>query len=92
MGREGVRETGTAYVVFLFPDVCLTPMGPSMVPVPYPVVGVFDNVALVAPSVRMRGRPTFTTASQVTRHWPGVSSVLSRPSHKPTAITPWAIN
>ena len=32
------------------------------------------------------------TASQVVRRWPGVRSVLSRPSHKPTAITPWAIN
>ncbi len=32
------------------------------------------------------------TASQVVRRWLGVRSVLSRPSHKPTAITPWAIN
>jgi hypothetical protein len=32
------------------------------------------------------------TASQVARRWPGVRSVLSRPSHKPSAINPWAIN
>jgi hypothetical protein len=67
MPPEGVRHTGTAYVVFLTPDVCLTPMGPNVVPVPYPIIGVFNNVALVAQSVRMCGRPTFTTASQVTR-------------------------
>ncbi len=27
------------------------------------------------------------TASQVVRRWPGVRSVRSRPSHKPTAIS-----
>src|SRR5271168_59382 len=32
------------------------------------------------------------TASQVVRRWFGVRSVLSRPSHKPTAISPWVIN
>jgi hypothetical protein len=42
-------------------------MGANPVPVPYPIVGVFSNVALVAQSVRMCGRPTFTTSSQVTR-------------------------
>ena len=31
-------------------------------------------------------------ASQVARRWLGVRPVLSRPSHKPTAISPWAIN
>ena len=31
-------------------------------------------------------------ASQVVRRWSGVRSVLSRPSHKPSAISPWAIN
>jgi hypothetical protein len=66
MPPEGVRQTGKAYVVAVTPDVCLTPMGATAVPVPYPIVGMFDNVALVATSVRMRGRPTFTTASQVT--------------------------
>jgi hypothetical protein len=55
-----------AMVVAVTPDVCLTPMGATPVPVPYPIVGMFDNVAIVAMSVRMCGRPTFTTASQVT--------------------------
>jgi uridine phosphorylase len=31
-------------------------------------------------------------ASQVVRRWSGVRSVLSRPSHRPTAITPCAIS
>jgi hypothetical protein len=55
-----------AMVVAVTPDVCLTPMGATPVPVPYPIVGWFSNAALLAMSVRMRGRPTFTTASQVT--------------------------
>ncbi len=29
-------------------------------------------------------------ASQVARRWSGASAVLSRPSHKPTAMSPWA--
>jgi hypothetical protein len=67
MPREGVRQIGTAYVVSVTPDVCLTPMGANSVPVPYPIIGVFTDVALVAMSVRMCRRPTFTTSSQVTR-------------------------
>jgi Domain of unknown function (DUF4150) len=67
MSREGVRQIGTAYVVSVTPDVCLTPMGATAVPVPYPIIGTFDNAALLAMSVRMCGRPTFTTSSQVTR-------------------------
>src|SRR5437660_1574308 len=66
MTAEGVRQTGVAHVVAVLPDVCLTPMGATPVPVPYLIVGFFSNVAFVAQSVRMCGRPTFTTASQVT--------------------------
>ena len=61
MPREGVRQTGMAMVVAVTPDVCLTPMGATPVPVPYPIVGWFSNVAIVAQTVRMCGRPTFTT-------------------------------
>jgi hypothetical protein len=64
---EGVRQTGMAYVVSVTPDVCLTPMGATAIPVPYPIIGIFENAALLAMSVRMCGRPTFTTASQVTK-------------------------
>src|SRR5205085_6947943 len=66
MKGEGARQTGMAMVVGVLPDVCLTPMGATPVPVPYPIVGFFSNVAVVAQTVRMCGRPTFTTASQVT--------------------------
>src|SRR5437763_1855279 len=66
MSREGVRETGAAYVISVAHDICFTPMGGASVPIPYPIVGFFSNVAFVAQSVRMCGQPTFTTASQVT--------------------------
>jgi hypothetical protein len=55
-----------AMVVAVTPDVCLTPMGATPVPVPYPIVGFFNSVAAVTQSVRMCGRPVFTTASNVT--------------------------
>jgi hypothetical protein len=64
---EGVRQIGTAYVVSVTPDVCLTPMGATAVPVPYPIIAKFDDAVLLAMSVRMCGRPTFTTSSQVSR-------------------------
>jgi hypothetical protein len=67
MSREGVRQTGVAYVVSVTPDVCFTPMGAAAVPVPYPIIGKFDDAVLLAMSVRMCGRPTFTISSQVSR-------------------------
>src|SRR5205807_4017507 len=66
MKGEGARQTGMAMVVGVLPDVCLTPMGATPVPVPYPIVGWFSNCAIVAQTVRMCGQPTFTTASNVT--------------------------
>jgi hypothetical protein len=65
--KEGAREDGTFYVISQAPDVCKTPMGAIMTPVPYPIIGKLSDVAGVATTVRMRGKPTFTTTSQVTR-------------------------
>lgn len=44
-------------VVSLAPDVCKTPMGSSVVPVPYPVTAELGSATAVAESVRANGHP-----------------------------------
>lgn len=36
--KEGLRDTDEARIIFLAPDVCKTPVGPAVVPIPYPVI------------------------------------------------------
>ena len=64
--NEGVRQTGEAIVVSTTPDVCNTPMGPNMVPVPYPILGKFDTVIRQKVTVRMTGLATITRGSRIT--------------------------
>ncbi|GKX63160.1 DUF4150 domain-containing protein [Pragia fontium] len=51
------RKNGTWLVVCIFPDVCKTPIGPSMVPIPYPVMTYLSNSKSIVPSVRVNGDP-----------------------------------
>ncbi len=44
-------------VVSLVPDVCKTPVGSSIVPIPYPVTAKLDEAVSVEPSVRANGYP-----------------------------------
>ncbi|MBE0441134.1 MULTISPECIES: DUF4150 domain-containing protein [unclassified Psychrobacter] len=46
-------------VVSTLPDVCKTPMGSSMVPVPYPVTAKLINSSNVSPNVRSNDHPVF---------------------------------
>lgn len=51
------RQQGGWKVVSLAPDVCKTPMGSSIPPVPYPVTAQLDGTTAVAGSVRANGHP-----------------------------------
>ena len=53
------RKNGIFKAVSLLPDVCKTPMGPNMVPVPYPVIADLSDSVQVAKSVRFNGDPVF---------------------------------
>ncbi len=53
---EGLRETHEARVVSLSPDVCLTPRGSALVPVPYPIVDYADHFEAYAHTVRFTGQ------------------------------------
>ncbi|AVI00394.1 DUF4150 domain-containing protein [Citrobacter amalonaticus] len=49
------RKNGQWQVISILPDVCKTPMGPSIPPVPYAVMSELNDAARVVPSVRVNG-------------------------------------
>jgi hypothetical protein len=51
------RKDGAWRVVSLYPDVCKTPMGSAMVPVPYPVTAMLVQSTGTAPHVNANGQP-----------------------------------
>lgn len=61
----GARKNSIFKAVSLVPDVCKTPMGPNMVPVPYPIVGDLSNSMEVAKSVKFNGDPVFLLSASV---------------------------
>ncbi len=52
---EGLRDVDDARIVSLSPDVCLTPVGSSIVPIPYPVVDYCGHDRNYTSSVRFTG-------------------------------------
>lgn len=65
MAKEGAPKTHEAKVICLCPDVCLTPVGPSLQPVPYPIIGYFDEAINSHANVKFKGVPTFTIQSAI---------------------------
>lgn len=59
MSKEGARKTSKALVVSILPDVCLTPIGNIMVPIPYMIVANLEDSISVSKNVRFGGRPVF---------------------------------
>lgn len=59
MSKEGARKTSKALVVSILPDVCLTPIGNKMVPVPYQIVANLQDATSVSKNVRFGGSPVF---------------------------------
>lgn len=61
----GARKNSIFKAVSLVPDVCKTPMGPNLVPVPYPIIGDLGNSVEVAATVRFNGDPVFLLGDSV---------------------------
>lgn len=58
MGREVIARKQTGWLIICdLPDVCKTPIGSSMIPVPYPVIAKLTNSAKVAKNVKANGHP-----------------------------------
>ncbi|WP_201613257.1 DUF4150 domain-containing protein [Psychrobacter immobilis] len=53
------REQSGWIIISDFPDVCKTPMGSSMVPVPYPVTAKLTNSSYLATNVNANSHPLF---------------------------------
>lgn len=64
--REGLRDIDEARIVSLSPDVCLTPVGSSVVPIPYPVVDFCGHDRDYTPSVRFTGKKAMVLRSRTT--------------------------
>lgn len=63
--NEATRKTGEPVVISDTPDVCKTPVGGALVPVPYDIVAYFTGSILTAPTVSFTKDPVFTTASAI---------------------------
>ncbi len=48
-----------------FPDVCLTPVGPVTVPIPYPNLAMHAMAAPFSPNVMVTGTPALSMASEI---------------------------
>ena len=59
------RKNSIFMVVSLVPVVCKTPIGSSMVPVPYPIVGDLANSIEVAKHVKFNGDPVYLLSDSV---------------------------
>ncbi|MBK8253077.1 MAG: DUF4150 domain-containing protein [Polyangiaceae bacterium] len=57
--NEGLRVTGEAIVMSLIPDFCKTP--PSMFPVPYQIIGRFNDGVRFSDTVSMTGMKVMNT-------------------------------
>lgn len=58
MSAEVIARKATGWrIIGLYPDVCKTPMGSSMVPVPYPASAQLDDSVSTVKSVQANGEP-----------------------------------
>ena len=64
---EGLRDEVEARIVSLAPDVCLTPAGSSVVPIPYPITSVAGDDADYTQTVHFTGQRAMVLRSHTTR-------------------------
>ncbi|SOC21958.1 uncharacterized protein DUF4150 [Rhodobacter sp. JA431] len=65
--REGSRDTSEGIIVSCTPDVCKTPVGSSLVPIPYSIVAKQGDDANTVPTVRMTGLRAHNMGSLTTK-------------------------
>lgn len=67
VAQEGGRDIADGMVVSLTPDVCKTPVGSSLVPVPYAITAKQADDGNTVATVRMTGKRAHNMASIVTK-------------------------
>ncbi len=66
--KEGARKSGKFIAVCTTSDVCKTPVGNTVVPIPYPITANLNDSASTSPNVNFCGDPVFIlNKSKVTR-------------------------
>lgn len=63
-GRSPVTKVSDGTVT-AFPDVCKTPIGPSIVPIPYPNIAKSGDLANGSKSVMINGAPVCLSSSEI---------------------------
>lgn len=98
MDHSAARHSGkSAKIVCLAPDICLTPMGNSVVPIPYMIVSQLDWSETTSGNTKLTGQQAFTMDSRtnkVTGNEPGsndgiksgVNKGYCRPISKKTSV------
>ncbi|GAB2854585.1 hypothetical protein GCM10027277_23890 [Pseudoduganella ginsengisoli] len=59
MAHETVTKSQRFYCVSVTPDICKTPVGNSVIPIPYTITGEFKDAQDVSRSVKMHSEPAF---------------------------------
>ncbi|WP_338767691.1 PAAR-like domain-containing protein [Massilia sp. METH4] len=57
MANETVTKSKRFYCVSMVPDICKTPVGSSVVPIPYTITGEFADAQSVSSNVKTHGEP-----------------------------------
>jgi len=65
MKGQNASKSPDALVVSIAPDVCWTPMGGTMIAVPYNIIGRLENAIGTSAKDLYNGRPGFTMASRI---------------------------
>jgi Domain of unknown function (DUF4150) len=71
-------------ICFAFPDILLTPAGPSMVPMPYPNIAQLSSATGEATNVNAGGKPVILKDSKITSSSggePGTGKGVTKPFH-----------
>ncbi|MDZ5449888.1 PAAR-like domain-containing protein [Labrys sedimenti] len=83
------RVDGSHYTHSVAPDVCLTPMGSGMVPVPYNTIAFYDRCDGASRTVRNNGDHDFQINTRPIRcygHEPGTGKGICVPGYVSHAV------
>ncbi|VAW72841.1 hypothetical protein MNBD_GAMMA10-2458 [hydrothermal vent metagenome] len=61
---RGIAHKGSGGFSLVFPDVCKTPIGPSVVPIPYPNLGKSSDTSKGPKSVKTDGKMPMVKTAQ----------------------------
>ncbi len=81
MAKPIATKTG---ICFAFPDVLNTPIGPAMVPIPYPNIAQLSAAQKASPDVKAGGKEVITKESEIPNSSggePGVGKGAKFPDH-----------